>query len=154
MKTPRHKLAGVSSGLARKDKTCGDRSRITRRMTWLWPIVAVAALAWLVVHHIAFRCLRSIHPSQEQGRTVTAPEVRLMFRNQSGLCNNPYCRADLKRTRFEVDHIVPKSRGGPDGVGNAQLLYRTCNQLKGAQARSVFLVRYQERRERRVASRI
>jgi 5-methylcytosine-specific restriction endonuclease McrA len=71
-----------------------------------------------------------------------------------GLCNNPYCRADLKRTRYEVDHIVPKSCGGPDGVGNAQLLCRDCNQLKGAQAWPVFFVRYQERRERRVASRV
>jgi 5-methylcytosine-specific restriction endonuclease McrA len=100
-------------------------------MTWLWPIVAfgVAALAWLVVHRIAFQWLRSIHPPQGQGRTVTAAGVRWMFRNQSALCNNPYCRADLKRTRYEVDHIVPKSCGGPDGVGNAQLLCRDCNQL-------------------------
>jgi hypothetical protein len=125
-------------------------------MSWLWLIVAfgVAALAWLVVHHIAFRWLRWIHPPQGQGRRVTAAEVRWMFRNQLGVCNNPFCRADLKTTRFEVDHIVPRARGGPDGVGNAQLLCRDCNQLKGAQAWSVFLVRYQERRERRVASRI
>jgi hypothetical protein len=36
-----------------------------------------------------------------------------MFRNQLGFCNNPYCRADLKVTPYEIDHIVAKSRGGP-----------------------------------------
>jgi hypothetical protein len=99
---------------------------------------------WLSVHRLAFGRLRSIHPLQRLERKVTAAEVRMMFRNQSGLCNNPYCRADLKRTRFEVDHIHPKSRGGPDGL--AQLLCRDCNQMKCAQPWSVFLVRYQDQR--------
>jgi 5-methylcytosine-specific restriction endonuclease McrA len=76
-----------------------------------------------------------------------------MFRNQSGLCNNPYCRADLKRTRYEIDHIVAKSRGGPDGPDNAQLLCRDCNQMKCAQPWSVFLVQYQEQRVRRMEPR-
>ena len=96
-----------------------------------WPVVAfaVAALAWLVTHHIAFRRLRSLHSLAPQERKVTAADVRMMFRNQSGLCNNPYCRADWRVTRFEVDHIAAKSRGGPDGIGNAQLLCGDCNQM-------------------------
>jgi hypothetical protein len=118
----------------------------------------VAALAWLIWHHIAFRRLRSLHdlpiapprPTSKQGRKVTAAEVRRMFRNQSGLCNNPHCRADLKRTRYEIDHIVAKSRGGPDGPDNAQLLCRDCNQMKCAQPWSVFLVQYQEQRVSRM----
>jgi HNH endonuclease len=116
-----------------------------------WPVVAfaVAALAWLVTHHIAFRRLRSLHSLAPQGHKVTAADVRMMFRNQSGLCNNPYCRADLMVTRFEVDHIVAKSRGGPDGIGNAQLLCGDCNQMKCAQPWSVFLVSYRRRRVRR-----
>jgi hypothetical protein len=125
-----------------------------------WPVAAfaVAALVWLVVHRFTDRRLRSLHrlfvapprPPQWQGRKVTAAEVRRMFRNQSGLCNNPYCRADLKRTHYEIDHIVAKSRGGPDGFANAQLLCRDCNQMKCAQPWSVFLVQYQEQRVRRM----
>jgi 5-methylcytosine-specific restriction endonuclease McrA len=122
-----------------------------------WPIAAFAfgltAITWLVLQHIADRQLRALHPRQKSGRKVTAVEVRRMFRNQSGLCNNPYCRADLKVTRFEIDHIVAKSRGGPDGVANAQLLCRDCNQMKCAQPWSVFLIEYQEQRTRRMKPR-
>jgi HNH endonuclease len=122
---------------------------------------AIAALAWLIWHHIAFRRLRSLHglpiapprPPQRQGRKVTVAEVRRMFRNQYGLCNNPYCRADLRRTRYEVDHIVARSRGGPDGPANAQLLCRNCNQMKCVQPWSAFLVEYQEKRVRRMEPR-
>ena len=102
---------------------------------------AVAAIAWLIWHHVAFRRLRSLHTLpiapprllRRRGGKVTAAEVRQMFRNQWGLCNNPYCRADLKRTSYEIDHIVAKSRGGRDGPDNAQLLCRDWNQMKCAQ---------------------
>jgi hypothetical protein len=123
---------------------------------------AVAAIAWLIWHHVTFRRLRSLHgrlpvapprPPQRQGRKVTAAEVHRMFRDQSGLCNNQYCRADLKVTPYEIDHIVAKSRGGPDGLANAQLLCRDCNQMKCAEPWSVFLVQYQEQRVRRMKPR-
>jgi 5-methylcytosine-specific restriction endonuclease McrA len=110
---------------------------------------ALAVLAWLALHRFANRRLRSIHPPEQPGRKVTVGEVRRMFVSQSGRCNNPFCRADLKMTRVEIDHIVPKSRGGPDGPANAQLLCRDCNQMKGAQAWSVFLLNYREQRGRR-----
>jgi hypothetical protein len=116
---------------------------------------AVAALAWLVWRRLRYeRRLRSMsglfvappRPALGLASKVTAADVRRMFVNQSGVCNNPFCRADLKATRFEVDHIVPKSRGGPDGVGNAHLLCRDCNQMKCAQPWPAFLVSYQDRR--------
>jgi hypothetical protein len=120
-----------------------------------WPIAAfaVAALAWLVLHRFAARRLRSIHGRIAPTRKVTAAEVRQMFVSQSGRCNNPYCRADLKRTRYEIDHIVAKSRGGPDGLANAQLLCCDCNQMKCAQSWSAFLIEYQEHRVRGMQSR-
>jgi hypothetical protein len=116
---------------------------------------AVAALAWFVWRRLRYvwrlRSMSDLFVAPPRlavglGRKVTAAEVRWMFRNQSGVCNNPFCRANLKTTRYEVDHIVPKSRGGPDGVGNAQLLCRDCNQMKCAQPWPVFLVSYQDRR--------
>jgi hypothetical protein len=115
--------------------------------------VAFAALAWLVLHRFADGRLRSLHGHIAPPRKVTAAEVRQMFVSQSGRCNNPYCRADLKVTRYEIDHIVAKSRGGPDGLANAQLLCRDCNQMKCAQPWSMFLVQYQEQRVRRMKPR-
>jgi tetratricopeptide (TPR) repeat protein len=111
---------------------------------------AFAALAWLVLHRFADGRLRSIHGRIAPPPKVTAAELRQMFVSQSGRCNNPYCRADLKMTPYEIDHIVPKSRGGPDGFDNAQLLCRDCNQMKCAQPWSVFLVQYQEHRAGRM----
>jgi hypothetical protein len=56
-----------------------------------WPLAAFAFAVpvCLVVHHIAFRQLRLIHPPQGRARKVTAAEMRMMLRNQSSLCNNP-----------------------------------------------------------------
>ncbi len=39
---------------------------------------------------------------------------------------------------LEVEHIVPKSRGGTDRVSNLTLSYRTCNQKKGDQTAEEF----------------
>ena len=32
---------------------------------------------------------------------------------------------------FEVDHIIPRSRGGTDHIDNLQLLCTHCNRTKG-----------------------
>ena len=52
-----------------------------------------------------------------------------LFKVQEGLCNgcdNNYLMKDL-----EVDHIVPRSKGGGDYYENYQLLCGNCNRIKG-----------------------
>jgi 5-methylcytosine-specific restriction endonuclease McrA len=41
----------------------------------------------------------------------------------------------------QVDHVIPVSKGGTDGVGNLMPLCKRCNQSKGASFYSVFKVR-------------
>jgi len=43
-----------------------------------------------------------------------------------------YCRAPeaIFNLQFEVEHIVPRSRGGSDGIENLALACRSCNLLK------------------------
>lgn len=48
-----------------------------------------------------------------------------------------YC--DAGDVPLEVEHIVARSRGGSDRVGNLALACTDCNQAKGAQPLSVFL---------------
>ncbi|MDQ2716030.1 MAG: RNA-guided endonuclease IscB [Chloroflexota bacterium] len=47
-----------------------------------------------------------------------------------------YCRKAA--TRFEIDHVVPRSRGGSDRVGNLVLSCAECNRKKGTQTADAF----------------
>ena len=55
-----------------------------------------------------------------------------MFYNINGIC--PLCKRQfppLYIDSFEIDHIIPKSRGGAYISNNIQLLCRSCNIIKG-----------------------
>ena len=53
----------------------------------------------------------------------------VLFGLQEGLCNG--CKMEFPFKIFDVDHIVPKSKGGTDHVDNLQLLCSACNRIKG-----------------------
>ena len=49
------------------------------------------------------------------------------------------------RTRFEIDHVVPRSKGGPTNVGNLVWACRACNQAKADKNLNTFLAEDPER---------
>ena len=53
-----------------------------------------------------------------------------LARAQGGIC--PECTLPLPEdlTGTEVDHIIPKVRGGPDAAWNRQLIHFACNRTK------------------------
>ena len=53
-----------------------------------------------------------------------------LFLQQEGHCNG--CNVKLDIWHFEVDHVVPKAKGGGDYYENYQLLCGSCNKIKGA----------------------
>ena len=53
----------------------------------------------------------------------------VLYGQQEGLCAG--CRMDFPFKLFEVDHVVPRSRGGTNHLGNLQLLCSHCNRVKG-----------------------
>ena len=53
-----------------------------------------------------------------------------LFKQQEGHCNG--CNVELEIQHFEIDHIVPKAKGGGDYMENYQLLCGNCNRTKGA----------------------
>ncbi len=52
-----------------------------------------------------------------------------LFKEQSGMCNA--CGREFEMWDLEIDHIIPKSKGGGDYFENYQLLCSSCNRIKG-----------------------
>jgi site-specific DNA-methyltransferase (adenine-specific) len=52
-----------------------------------------------------------------------------LFKDQHGKCNA--CGREFEIWDFEIDHIIPKARGGGDYYENYQLLCGSCNRIKG-----------------------
>ena len=52
-----------------------------------------------------------------------------LYKEQNGLCNG--CKTHFEIRNLEIDHIIPKSKGGGDYYENYQLLCGACNRMKG-----------------------
>ena len=53
----------------------------------------------------------------------------VLFVQQEGNCNG--CKMDFPFKIFEVDHFIPRARGGVDHLENLQLLCPNWNRIKG-----------------------
>lgn len=66
---------------------------------------------------------------------VTAADINRILKSQSSKC--VYCKASLK-DGYEVDHIIPISKGGSNWPTNIQCLCRNCNRTKSAKCPIAF----------------
>ena len=66
----------------------------------------------------------------------------VLFGQQEGLCNG--CKGDFPFKLFEIDHKVPRSRGGTDHLDNLQLLCSSCNRIKGDRPQEYLIARLRE----------
>jgi len=64
---------------------------------------------------------------EEKEPTKTIKEQ--LYKEQHGKCNA--CGHDFNIWNLEIDHIIPKSKGGGDYYENYQLLCGSCNKIKG-----------------------
>ena len=63
----------------------------------------------------------------------------VLFGQEEGRCNG--CKTEFPFKLFEVDHVVPRSRGGTDHLENLQLLCSHCNRIKGDRAQAFLMAR-------------
>jgi site-specific DNA-methyltransferase (adenine-specific) len=64
--------------------------------------------------------------------TIEQPSVSIkerLYKEQNGLCNG--CKTNFDMRNLEIDHIIPKAKGGGDYYENYQLLCGNCNRRKG-----------------------
>ena len=66
----------------------------------------------------------------------------LLYAAQGGQCAG--CQLALPTRLLELDHITPRSRGGPDIDSNLQLLCGWCNRTKGARSNDYHRERLQQ----------
>jgi len=59
----------------------------------------------------------------------TVPVKQQLYREQKGKCKG--CGQNFEYRNLEIDHIIPKSKGGGDYYENYQLLCGNCNRIKG-----------------------
>jgi 5-methylcytosine-specific restriction endonuclease McrA len=60
--------------------------------------------------------------------TISRTVVFVRDKGQCGICSTPVDPA----SPWEVDHIIPISKGGPHSYANVQLSHRKCNRPKSA----------------------
>jgi len=68
-----------------------------------------------------------------------------LFKQQECRCNG--CTDIFEIHHFEIDHIIPKAKGGADYFENYQLLCGHCNKTKGARPMEYLRMKIQRRRE-------
>lgn len=91
--------------------------------------------AWKEANREQWRAMQKAYKANrraleaEAGGRIKKSEVLQLFTRQNGKCAAIDCQCDIANG-FHLDHIIPLSRGGSNGIENAQLLCGPCNLSK------------------------
>lgn len=85
--------------------------------------------------------VRKSPPKRKDIPVISDDRIRQSLWNRQGRkCANPYCNShELRAVDIELDHRIPKSRGGDDDIHNRIALCGNCNRRKSAKAWGQFL---------------
>lgn len=75
------------------------------------------------------------------GKIISYNDVqnrKFLYGEQGGYCNG--CETHFEMRNLQIDHIIPRARGGTGHISNLQLLCGACNALKGTKSQSELLV--------------
>ncbi len=77
----------------------------------------------------------------------TLPIKQRLYSEQDGHCNG--CLTEYQIKDFEIDHVIPKSKGGGDYYENYQLLCGHCNRTKSNKPMEYLLAKVRKIKETR-----
>jgi hypothetical protein len=107
---------------------------LSKKLSRIAPITSIA------VETVRFDMQKLEYPEisgvEYQQGTLFGYEVREYLLEKWGR-KCAYCAAT--EVRLEIDHIIPKSSGGTNAVGNLTICCRSCNEKKGSQALQAFI---------------
>jgi site-specific DNA-methyltransferase (adenine-specific) len=76
---------------------------------------------------------------------INQPVKERLYRDQKGACRA--CGVEMDIHQFEIDHIIPKAKGGGDYYENYQLLCPHCNRTKGDRPMEYLRMKIKHREE-------
>ena len=109
-------------------------SRVFNINTWVNRLSKVYPITQLAVEHVKFDMQLMENPEisgvEYQRGTLFGTEVREYLLEKFGRqCF--YCGLKNSTIGYEVEHVLPKSKGGTDRVSNLTIACRECNKTKG-----------------------
>lgn len=128
------------------------RSRVDNTLSWVRRYRALLPITALSVERVRFDMQAMERPGitgiEYQQGTLAGYEVReYLLETWGRTC--AYCGAT--GLPLQIEHIIPKARGGSNRMSNLTLADEACNQRKGAQTAAEFLAHDPERLARILA---
>jgi len=87
-------------------------------------------------------------PDRRDVKRMTKKEAKpILYGTQEGNCAG--CGEHFEARHLEVDHDIPKSKGGGDYLDNYQLMCGNCNRIKGNRPMEYLLMVIAKRKAQR-----
>jgi 5-methylcytosine-specific restriction endonuclease McrA len=120
-------------------------SRIQNILTWVRRLIKICPITAISQELVRFDLQKlqnaEILAIEYQQGTLAGYEIReYLLEKFNRQC--VYCKA--KDTRLEIEHLIPRSKGGSDRISNLALACHLCNQAKGSKTIQEFLTGKQD----------
>ncbi|MBN2866366.1 MAG: RRXRR domain-containing protein [Thiotrichales bacterium] len=109
--------------------------RVDSTLCWVKKLSKICSVAEIGLERVRFDTQKLSNPEisgvEYQQGTLLGYEVKeyLLYKHNHTCA---YCSGASKDVRLEVEHVIPKSKGGTDSVKNLVTTCRSCNEAKGS----------------------